>query len=349
MCPRRRAGATDRQNSASGEQPDQQRPVRVARASTAGAGLPGERRGPQVPTVAATVNTKRIERIALAAECLHRYGKEVLESMVNKQLIVEECQRRGITVTREEVNAEIDRLARKFRIPVDQWLKMLKQERNVTPRQYADDIIWPMLALRKLAGPRLNVTRAELVREYETQYGMAVRVRLIAVGSPEKAKTLRAQAAANPNNFGNLAKNYSEDPSASSKGLIPPIRQHGSYQEIEDAVFHLADGEISPVIHVADQYLVLKREGIVPARPVSLDAAARELEERAARTQDAHGGPGHFPRLARPHEAGRRAGTIRPNGSGCRAWPRSSTAYRSGWATWPRNVSPGMAPRRSKC
>ena len=54
--------------------------------------------------------------------------------MINKQLIVEECQRRGITVTGEEVNAEIERLAKKFRIPVEQWLKMLKQERNVTPQ-----------------------------------------------------------------------------------------------------------------------------------------------------------------------------------------------------------------------
>ncbi len=262
------------QNSTPAQQPNRQPPIRVARASAN-----GDRRNLQVPKFVATVNTKRIERSDLAAECLHRFGKEVLESMVNKQLIVEECRRRGITVTREEVNAEIERLAKKFRIPVDQWLKMLKQERNVTPRQYADDIIWPMLALRKLAGPRLNVTRAELVREFETQYGMAVRVRLIAVGSLEKAKSLRAQAAANPNNFGSLAKNYSEDPSASSKGLIPPIRQHGSYQEIEDAVFHLADGEISQIIHVADEYLILKREGVLGARRVSFDEVEPDLEK----------------------------------------------------------------------
>jgi parvulin-like peptidyl-prolyl isomerase len=251
-----------------------QPPLRVARASA-----PGDRRVVQVPTIVAAVNTKRIERSALAAECLHRFGNEVLESMINKQLIVEECQRQGITVTHEEVNAEIERLAKKFRIPVDQWLKMLKQERNVTPRQYADDIIWPMLALRKLAGSRLEVSRAELVREFETQFGAAVRVRLIAVGSFEKAKSLRAQATANPHNFENLAKNYSEDPSASAKGLIPPIRQHGSYQEIEDAVFHMANGEISPIIHVADQYLILKREGLVEARSVNFDEVAPKLQE----------------------------------------------------------------------
>ncbi len=77
---------------------------------------------------------------------------------------------------------------------------------------------------------------------------------------------MQAQAAAKPEDFGNLAKDYSEDtPSASLKGVIQPIRKHGSYKEIEDAVFNMADGEVSPVIHAGDQYVILKREGPSPA------------------------------------------------------------------------------------
>ena len=115
--------------------------------------------GSAVPAVVATVNTQRITREDLARECLRHYGKEVLESMVNKHLIMQECQRRGVNVTRDEVDAEIERMAKRFSIPVDQWLKMLKQERNITAAQYANDIIWPTLALRKLAGERLQVTQ----------------------------------------------------------------------------------------------------------------------------------------------------------------------------------------------
>ena len=40
------------------------------------------------PAVVATVNTQRITREDLARECRRSYGKEVLESMVNKHLIV---------------------------------------------------------------------------------------------------------------------------------------------------------------------------------------------------------------------------------------------------------------------
>lgn len=233
-----------------------------------------------IPAVVATVNTQRITREDLARQCRRSSGKEILESMVNKHLIVQECQRQGITVTRAEVDAEIERMAKRFNIPVDQWLKMIKQERNITPSQYANDIIWTTLALRKLAGERLTVSHDELVKEFEIEYGDAVRARLIAVSSPEKAKSLQAKAAARPEEFGNLAKDYSEDaPSASAKGMINPIRKHGSYKEIEDAVFNMADGDVSPVIHAGGQYVILKREKLLPARPVKFEAMVPQLEE----------------------------------------------------------------------
>ncbi len=102
-----------------------------------------------IPPIVATVNTQRITREDLARECRRRHGNEVLECMVNKHLIAEECRRRGITVTRAEVDAEIERMVKRFNIPVEQWLKLLKQERNITPAQYANDCIWPTLALKE--------------------------------------------------------------------------------------------------------------------------------------------------------------------------------------------------------
>jgi len=159
-------------------------------------------------------------------------------------------------------------------------MKMLEQERGIKPVQYASDIIWPSLALRKLAGERLKVSREELVKEYQTRYGPAVRARLIACTDPTKARQLRKAAAADPDNFGNLAKDHSEDPSASLKGMIQPIRRHGSYQQIEQAAFNMADGEVSQVIPVAGQYVILKKEGTVGGvRTVSFEQALPQLEE----------------------------------------------------------------------
>jgi parvulin-like peptidyl-prolyl isomerase len=231
-----------------------------------------------IPAVVAAVNTKRITREDLARDCLRHFGKEVLESMVNKRLIMLECQRRGITVSRDEVSAEIEDMAKRFKIPVEQWLKMLKQERNVSSQQYAEDIIWPTLALRKLAGSQLTVSEKEIRAEFDTQYGEQIRVRLIAADDPQAAEALRAKAVAHPADFGDLAKQYSKDSaSASVKGIINPIRRHGSYQEIEDAVFSMKDGEITPVIHAGDKYVFLKREQAIPPREVDYNDVVPSL------------------------------------------------------------------------
>ncbi len=231
--------------------------------------------------VVAVVNRRQITREELGRECLRHYGNELLESLVNKHLIAQECRRRGISVTRADVNAEIDRMAKRFGLPTEQWMKMLKQERGINPAQYASDIVWPTLALRRLAGKQLTVTRQELVKAYETKYGPSVRARLIACKDPEKAKRLRAAAVADPDEFGNLAKDHSEDtPSAAAKGRIQPIRKHGSYEQIEQAVFNMADGDISEVIQAGGQYVILKREGLLPgAKFVDFEQVAPRLEE----------------------------------------------------------------------
>jgi parvulin-like peptidyl-prolyl isomerase len=234
----------------------------------------------QIPDIVASIDGHAITRDDLAGECRIHYGKDVLESMVNKYLILAECRQMGITISRREVDDEIVQMAKSFNLPVEQWMKLLVQERGIKPEQYANDIIWPSLALRKLAGERLQVTQKELAEAFDTEYGAAVKARLIACTTAEKAQKVQALAAANPAEFGNLAKQYSEDaPSASIKGLVPPIRKHGPCPEIEQAAFGLADGQVSAVIRSSGQYVILKRDGIIPARTITMDQVALRLEK----------------------------------------------------------------------
>ena len=99
----------------------------------------------------AIVNGVEITTDQLATECLGRHGGSVLESLVNRRIIEQACQRQGIAVSLQDVSTEIDAMARRFSVPRDKWLEMIEQERGITPKQYADDIVWPMLALRCLA------------------------------------------------------------------------------------------------------------------------------------------------------------------------------------------------------
>ncbi len=234
---------------------------------------------PQKPQVLAVVNNEPIGRQELAQECLTHYGKEVLEAMVNKYLIVQYCQQQNVVITNEEVNAEIERTAKKFKITIDQWLKMLEQERGIDADQYANDVVWPTLALKKLAGPRLQPTEQEMQEAFETQYGEAVKARIIIVKDIATAKRVAAQAKSDPARFGALAVSDSIDASASASGLIPPIRRHVGDKQIEQWAFHLQQGEISDPIPYQGQFVILKCEGRLPPSNVPPDQARDKLAE----------------------------------------------------------------------
>src|SRR5690606_1607218 len=103
---------------------------------------------PRKNPVAAMVNNETISRDALAKDCLVHYGKDVLESMVNRKLIQVTCERRNIVITDEQVDAEIARMAGKFQVGKEQLVKTLEKERGISYERYSRDIIWPTLALR---------------------------------------------------------------------------------------------------------------------------------------------------------------------------------------------------------
>jgi len=223
--------------------------------------------------VVAVVNRDTIHRQELAQECLAHFGNEVLDAMLNKYLIDEYCRQRQIVVTQKEVNDEIKRLAKKFGISIDQWLKMIEDERHITPQQYADDIVWPMLALKKIAADQIQPTPQEIDAAFEERFGEAVKTRLIVCTTEDDAQKMLARARANPAGFGALARQNSRDPSSSADGLIQPIHHHVGDPQVEQTVFNLGDGEISSIVKVGSQFLIFKCEGRLPAVQ-----ANRELE-----------------------------------------------------------------------
>lgn len=242
------------------------------------AGAPGA--SAAIPAVVAVVNGTTITREQLGQECIRRYGEDVLESMVNRNLIEMECQRRGVQITDHDVRAEVDRMASKFGLSTDRWLALLKEERNITPEQYYRDVVWPMLALRRLAAGQIEVTPEELKKAFETEYGPKVKVRIIAAKDRATAESLRAKVLQDPESFGDVAKDFSTDQSsAAARGLIPPMRKHTAPPELESAVFSLEEGQISEVIPVADQFFIVKCERKIPETYVT-GSQLKEIQDR---------------------------------------------------------------------
>jgi parvulin-like peptidyl-prolyl isomerase len=243
---------------------------------------------PAAPKPLALVNGAEITADQLAAECLARHGTSVLETLVNRTLIEQACRKAGVTVTPADVTAEIEAMAKRFSVPTDKWLELIEKERGIKPQQYADDIVWPMLALRILARDSGEPTAEEIRIAYETRFGPAIKARIIASRTRGEAEKLRAQAIATPDEFAALARQHSVDVgSASANGWVQPIRLHSGDPAFDRAAFALEPGAISPVVQVADQFIVIKCEGRLPAADVTLGDAtpglAAELRERKSR------------------------------------------------------------------
>ncbi|MGB7347699.1 MAG: peptidylprolyl isomerase [Pirellulaceae bacterium] len=238
----------------------------------------------QTNSVVAVVNADPITRKALSDASLMRYGVDVLDNMVNRHLILQACEKSGIEVTNEEVHGEIERLASKFGLNVQSYMQLLEEERDITPAQYSREIVWPMLALRKLVAGQVEPTQDEFNKAYLAQFGEAVKCRMIMVPNQETAESLRAQAVANPDQFGAIAKKYSKDESSASVGgLIPPIRRHTGDPAMENSVFALQNNEISPVMVMGDQWIVLQAVRRIPAStppPQALPAIKEQIKDR---------------------------------------------------------------------
>ncbi|TWU04541.1 peptidylprolyl isomerase [Stieleria varia] len=253
--------------------------------------------------IVAVVNAEPITQKMLADASVTRYGKDVLDNVINRQLIMQACNEKGLQVSEQEVAEEINRIAAKFKLTTPDYLKLLDEERDITPGRYAREIIWPMLALRKLVAGQVEPTQQEFNEAYLAQFGEAVKCRMIMVADKTKADSLHREAVANPAGFGNLAKMNSEDEtSASVGGLIPPIRRYTGDSRLEEAAFALKDNEVSPLIQIADQWMFLQAVRRIPAAtpPTNEMPAIREQIVDRIRDQKIRGAAGElFAKLQR--------------------------------------------------
>ncbi len=244
--------------------------------------------GDAAPQVMAVVNGVDIPRERLVAECLGRHGKDVLEAIVNRRIIEQACARSGVRITKADVEAEIDAISRRYSVPRDQLIEVLGKEFGIKPDQYAEDVLWPQLALRRLARATIEPTEAELAEAFETKFGPTVKARIIVLPTRAEAEKIRALALAAPDDFGGLARQHSVDVgSASANGWVKPIRRNSGDAAFERVAFGLEEGQISEVVQVADQFIVLKCEGLLPAADANpakeRPLLAEELRERKSR------------------------------------------------------------------
>jgi parvulin-like peptidyl-prolyl isomerase len=240
---------------------------------------------PVNPTDAiATVNSQAISRQQLADECVARKGQEILETLIARTLIDQALRKEKKEVTAAEIDQEIENVAQNVaHVGREAWLRTLDKERGISPVQYARDIIYPALALRKLAAGKVQVTADDMRNSFEAQYGEKIRCRLIMVDKLPTAQGIWEEIRKNPAGFEKIAQERSMDAGSRSLGglLAEPITRHAYPQNVSDAAFRQLvdgdpqdkdpshkpkDGDFTGPIQVAEStWIILKREGIIEA------------------------------------------------------------------------------------
>ena len=164
----------------------------------------------------------------------------VLQQMIEQKLFEQEAEKLGIKVTEAELDASIKQVQQKFGLNDEQMVEVLKKQ-NLTPESFREQ--WRLQTLgNKLLESQLKnkivVTEEEIKNYYVEKYGASapestgtavtetkageVKIAhiLISARTPdaeEKASKV-AELAKSGQDFGALAKEYSEDNLSSDKG-----------------------------------------------------------------------------------------------------------------------------------
>lgn len=262
------------------------KPGAAADAEKSGSAKAAAPRKPAGERIVAKVNREAITEDVLAKECVARHGKEVLDELINRLIIQQACEAEGKQVTQDEVEQEIVKIAKRFNLDPVEWQKMLQSERNITPEQYRLSVIWPMLALRKLAESSAldEVSDEDVHKEFERQFGKRVKCRMILLDNQRHATEVWNKCRQNPEEFEDLAQKHSIDPNSKALGgTIPPIPRYSGNEAIEKAAFKLKDGAISGLIEVPTpagmRYAILKCEGQTEQVVENIDDVREQIVE----------------------------------------------------------------------
>lgn len=160
--------------------------------------------------IAATVNGTPISRHAVVKELESVSGKSALDSMITQKLINDEALKKGVTVTSEEVEAELKNVEAQVKaqgMTLDQALSAQGMTLNILKKQ-----ITTQKKLEKILGDQIQVTDDQITQyikdnkvtipkgqeaTYKEQIKSQIKQQSLSTAANELVASLKAQAKIN--------------------------------------------------------------------------------------------------------------------------------------------------------
>lgn len=233
------------------------------------------------------------------------YVQKLVEQIVEKTLLGREVEADGIEVPKDLVDAELQQM----RESSPRVFEMITGDGKMTMEELREEVR-QQLAIRLLLKKRygLEVSEEEIARyydenadRYEQEEQVSARhilFKLDSEASPDEIEAARKRAeevmllAKQPDeDFGELAKQYSEGPSAPKGGDLGYFPAKRMVEPFSKAAFALQIGEVSEPVKTQFGWHLIKVEGKKPARTVPFEEVKDQIREQleAKQLRNAYG------------------------------------------------------------
>ena len=259
------------------------------RQAAPGQGAPGQAQGqPQAPEmrIAAVVNDEVISVFDIATrmrmimissgipdtpETRQRIASQVLRSLVDERLQLQEAKRQHVNATDNELKLAIEQIEKQNNLRSGQLNEVLQSrgiDRSSLVDQLTASIVWAKL-VRRLASQTVEISDDEVeeatrrAREHAKEPQSRVAEIFLAVDNPAQDDEIRhmaerlTQQMKQGARFSAVARQFSQSPTAAVGGDMGWLRPDQLSAELGKEVAQLKVGELSRPIHAAGGYYLL--------------------------------------------------------------------------------------------
>ena len=243
------------------------------------------------------IENQKMFGVTVKDEEKDKLKKDILNELISAELLYQTSQKAGLGDLSKEVDSQLENIKKGFGSD-EEFQKVLK-ERGIETKDLKEDIkkgVYINAYLEKDIFSKLSpVTEDEKKQEYEAnkdKLNVPDEVKashvLIKVGekatpeekqkAKEKIDALRARAMSGED-FAKLAKENSEDGSASNGGDLGYFKQGDMVKPFEDAAFGLEKDQISPVVETQFGYHVIKVADKKAAHALTYEEVSKDIEK----------------------------------------------------------------------
>jgi len=235
---------------------------------------------------------------SITDEKIKELKEKALKTLINRELLYYEAKKKGIKIPEEDINKVMEELIKKY--GSKERLKKLVEQTGISFEEFKDELRKRLMIdqlLREYV--QTTLTDEDLKKYYEkNKYKFkepeSLKVRYIYIKRDptklegRKIAKERAEKAYKEiqegKDFGDVAAKYSDDLSRIKGGDVGYVHKGRFEKKVEDKIYQLKVGQISPIIETQMGFHIVKIEGKRPERVVPFekikDKLKKELTEK---------------------------------------------------------------------